>query len=117
MADINQHSPPRKLDDWKSLIARWAIQQSFPATMLIAQTGVIVYLGWYGIDKVVPKHLESIQAGYEKQEAVHERVVRDLIKSFEREREIYRELFMKQAAEHGQHKDPNKDQFGSFKPS
>lgn len=90
----SQPSTPLKLEDWKSVLIRWAIQQSFPAVMLLVQTGVIMYMGWYAINTAIPQHLRSIQDGYDKQEAVHQKIINDVVASAEKEREFYRTVFM-----------------------
>lgn len=94
MATGDSQSGSLKLEDWKSVLIRWAIQQSFPAAMLLVQTGVILYMGWYAIDTAIPQHLRSIQEGYDKQEAVHQKVINDVVDSAEKEREFYRTVFM-----------------------
>lgn len=91
--------PQLRLDDWKTVLIRWAVQQSFPAVMLIVQTCVIMYIGWYAINTAVPQHLRSIQEGYDRQEVVHQKIVTDVIISAEKEREFYRTVFMSMMAE------------------
>lgn len=74
-------------DKSKDSIIEWAFNQGIATLLLIGLFTANVYGVHYALnrlDVMVPKHLEQIQKGYEKQEILHERELRYIIDSYEK---------------------------------
>lgn len=69
----------------KTLAARWAFSQGVSTLLLLAILAGMYKFADYAINFAIPKHLEQIQAGYEKIEAGHAKEVEQLRSTFEKQ--------------------------------
>lgn len=69
------------IDSWKMIGAKWLANQGPITVMFAALLTLLWYGGRYAMDDAIPKHLQAIQAGYDRQEASHTRALDRIIEA------------------------------------
>ena len=88
VATANDDTTGKRITDWKQTAINYAVSQG-PSFILL--TAIMVFLAYATIE-LVPKHLETINKGYERNAATLKDPVETIVKSHERDRELFEKI-------------------------